>query len=169
MLRRCGLSWAARNRCRCLGDWRWGGCTRCPHRDGRLATAILTLDCQDHVVLSTQLQPRSAPCFEVSPGVDRPTRSLRLADRPELREGGGTLDRWFVLPDLGANLIFVAILGEVALELGLGIVRAWPVIAIIVDDVVLYKRARRPSVKSEVSVALGFEDTRKANIPRGLL
>ena len=116
---------------------RRGRCPRRPYCDGRRSATVLSLDGQYHVVVSSQLQACRVPRLEVRSGIDGAAGSLGVADGPELGEGGGALDRRLVLAYLGADLVLIAVLGEVALELGFGVARAWPVVTVVIDDVVL--------------------------------
>lgn len=88
------------------------------------------------------------------------------ADRPELVKRRGALDRRLVDALLGHDLVGTAVAGDVALDLGLGVVRR-VVVAVRLNDVVLDQRAGGPAVDGQIPVAFGEECARVDDLSGG--
>ena len=143
-------------------------------RDGDLgvAAAEVTFGGNDLVVVvGAQVHAILPPSIEVASSADGAADAasgvlLGVADRPELLEGLGTVDRGLVgtsgLEDVVAGT--VAVDGTLPLSSGRGVVGA-----VGLDDVVLDQGVASPAVDSEVAVSVGVVLARVVDVTSQVL
>jgi len=105
------------------------------------------------VVLGSELESSPGPSIEVGTHINRSAAALVLADRPELLEGGGTVNGGLVGTGADENVVVGAIDVDGAPLLGAA---GWVVGAEVLDNVVLDQRPASPAVDGKIAVSIGL-------------
>lgn len=109
------------------------------------------------IVVGTELEASLSPCVEVSRHVDPSASALVATDGPELLEGLGAINGGLLVAGADENIVGSAVVIDSSLVLSTagGVVGAK-----VLNDVVFDERVPRPSVDSEVAVAVVLVGTR---------